>query len=126
MAKLPSSALPTSRRAGALAGALVLCQLADRFGRRNMLILILLSFGILLAFATLASNYPLLLIQRVCIGLPLGAAQPVIASLYVGLFPARVRGRLAGLVNAGFTSSMLGLSVGLALLGAEGAWRQLI
>jgi MFS family permease len=121
-----AGSLYTAQAAGALVGALVLGQLADRIGRRNLLVLILGAFGLLLAMAALAPNYSMLLVQRFGLGLALGGAQPVIASLYVGLFPVHVRGKLASLINAGFTSSMLGLGAGVALLGAEGEWREII
>ena len=114
----------SAQGAGALIGAIVLGQAADRFGRRGMLCLIMAGYGSLLSIGALITSYPEYLAQRFALGLFLGGIFPVVVSIYVGLFAANVAGRLAGLINAIFSLaiSMLGLVSGWL----DGDWRTML
>ncbi len=95
---------------GALLGAITLGQLGDRLGRRNVLSAILAIFGALLITGAFIESYPLLLAQRMALGFFMGGAQPLVSSIYLGLFPAHLRGKLASGVNAVFTLSVVALA----------------
>jgi MFS family permease len=88
----------TAQSLGALIGAIVNAQLADRFGRRNALFLVMIAYGLSLAAGALVSDYPQLLAQRFALGYFTGSMFPIAVGLYPGLFEQRRRGLLAGLL----------------------------
>ena len=97
----------SAQGAGALAGAILIGQLADRLGRRNMLVAVMLGYGSLLLAGVFVSSYLELLLQRFCLGIFLGGSFPVVVGIYVGLFEPAVRGRLASMVSAVFSGSII-------------------
>jgi MFS family permease len=109
----------SAQGAGALIGAVVIGQLADRLGRRNMLVVIMVGYGLMLLAGALVASYPQLLLQRFILGLFLGGSFPVVVGIYVGLFHANVRGRLASGINLTFSSSiaLLGIALGACSFG---------
>lgn len=100
---------------GALIGAILIGQLADRFGRRLMLSVLIFGYGVMLLLGNAVGSYPGLLAQRFLLGLFMGGAFPVSVGIYVTLFSPRVRGLLAGTLYGffGFSIVALGLAVGL-------------
>ncbi len=115
----------SAQGAGALTGAIVMGQLADRFGRRNVLALLILGYGIMLLAGIAVTTYPELLAQRVLLGFFLGAEFPVGVGIYVNLFSDKVRGRLAATLNVSFSGAIVLLGVALANLGKHD-WRFLL
>jgi MFS family permease len=99
--------------------------LADRLGRRNVLVVLVLGYGTMLLAGVVVSSYPELIAQRFALGIFMGGIFPVGVGIYVTLFHARVRGRLAGTLNAFFSFSivMLGLAVSLTV---KHDWRILL
>ena len=97
----------SAQGAGALIGAIVIGQLADRFGRRNMLFIVMLGYGTLLTAGVAVSSYPELVLQRFVLGLFLGGSFPVVVGIYVELFQPTVRGKLASALNTTFSSSII-------------------
>ena len=89
----------SAQGAGALIGAITIGQLADRLGRRNMLVVVMVGYGALLNAGVLVHSYPQLLVQRFALGLFLGGSFPVVVALYVDLFRANLRGKLASAIN---------------------------
>ena len=115
----------SAQSAGALIGAIVIGQLADRFGRRNMLVVIMLGYGAFLLAGAFVSSYFELLLQRLTLGLFLGGSFPVVVSVYVGLFAPGVRGRLASAFNATFSTAVIVLGIAFGHLGNHD-WRLLL
>lgn len=95
--------LYTCQSLGALLGALSIGQLADRFGKRNLLFVVTLGYGTALLLGVWAGSFAALAAQRLVLGIFLGGVFSVCVGLYVGWFNARVRGRLASLVAAMYT-----------------------
>ena len=93
------AAFYTLQALGALVGAVVLSQLADRFSRRLVYALITAGFGIAALSTAFVDSYPSALAQRFAMGFFLGGVFGCAVSLYVGLFSPQVRGLLAGLVQ---------------------------
>jgi len=115
----------SAQGAGALVGAVVAGQLADRIDRRQVLAGLILGYGLVLMIGVGVANYPELLAQRFVLGLFMGGSFPVGVSIYVTLFHARVRGRLAGILNVAFSSSIIALGLALGFIGGRD-WRLLL
>ena len=114
----------SAQGAGALIGAIVIGQLADRLGRRAMLATVMVGYGVTLICGTLVTSYLAYLAQRFILGLFMGGIFPIVVGIYVGLFAANVRGRLASLINAIFSSAIS--LPGIAGGASAGDWRLLL
>jgi MFS family permease len=88
----------TAQSLGALLGAIINAQLADRFGRRNALFVVMVAFGLSLAAGALVTSYEQVLTQRFVLGYFTGSMFPIAVGLYPGLFEQRRRGLLAGIL----------------------------
>lgn len=96
-------------------GAVLAGPLADRLGRKAVLILSVAFFGLWSLAAAFANSVESLTVLRFCTGLGLGAAMPNAVTLMSEYAPSRVR---AVVVNTMFC----GFSAGLALGGFASAW----
>ena len=115
----------SAQGAGALIGAITIGQLADRLGRRNMLVVVMIGYGTLLNAGVLVHTYPQLLLQRFVLGLFLGGSFPVVVALYVDLFRANLRGKLASAINTTFSLAIVLLGWAFGHLGHHD-WRLLL
>ncbi len=115
----------SAQGAGALIGALTIGQLADRLGKRNMLVTVMAGYGLLLLAGTLVHSYPTLLLQRFALGLFLGGSFPVVVGIYVELFRPTLRGKLASAINATFSLAIISLGLAFGHLGSRD-WRTLL
>jgi MFS family permease len=88
----------TLQSAGAIFGAVVMGQIADKIGRRNALIISMLGYGSGLLSALLVTDYTGLVMQRAYLGFFLGSMFPIAVGIYSGLFERDVRGVIAGFV----------------------------
>ena len=115
----------TAQSAGALVGAVVIGQLADRLGRRNTLVAIMIGYSLSLMAGIYVGSLTQLLTQRFVLGAFLGGVFPVAVSIYTALFDRRLCGRLAGFYNGTFNGSIvvLGLIVSVA---SVSDWRTLL
>jgi len=110
---------------GALLGAVIAGQLADRFGQKRMLVVVMAGYGVMMLAGVAVHSYLQLILQRFGLGLFLGGSFPVIVGIYVGLFAPEVRGRLASLVNAVFSLAIVTLGFSFGLVGSAD-WRLLL
>jgi len=92
---------------GALCGAAIFGQFADRLGRRAMLVPVLAGYGIMTLVGLLVESYTGLLVQRFILGAFLGASFPIVVGIYVDLFDQSIRGRLAAFMLAVFSLSLV-------------------
>ena len=95
--------------AGLTVGAFVLSPAADRFGRKNVILLSVLLFGIFALTTTRANTLNELLIYRFLTGLGLGGAMPNIITLTSEYAPKRMRAVLIAVMFCGFP---LGSTIG--------------
>ena len=100
---------------GQLVGALVGGWLAERFGRRPVIVASILWFGLLSIACAFAWDYNSLLIMRTLQGLGLGAEVPVAATYISELAKARGRGRFVLLFELVFP-------VGILMAALLGRW----
>ena len=83
---------------GALVGAVVNGQLADRFGRRRALMVVMVGYGLLLVSGAFVQSYTQVMLQRGVMGYFMGSMYPITVGLYTGLFSKGVRGRVASVI----------------------------
>lgn len=93
-----SGLLYTLQSAGAIVGAVVMGQVADKIGRRNALMISMVGYGSILLSGLLVANFPALVVQRLSLGFFLGSMFPIAVGIYSGLFARNVRGLIAGFV----------------------------
>lgn len=111
---------------GLMAGALFFGPLADKFGRKTILIGSILVFGFASVIAAYSSDMNSLIIWRFITGLGLGGAMPNAITLTSEYSPTRRRSNLVTLMFCGFTiGSALGGILSAQLLPTVG-WRGIL
>ncbi|HDX8898660.1 TPA: 3-(3-hydroxy-phenyl)propionate transporter MhpT [Klebsiella michiganensis] len=103
---------------GLLPGALVGGMLADRYGRKRILLGSVLLFGLFSIATALAWNYPTLLLARLLTGVGLGAALPSLIALTSEAAGPRFRGRAVSLMYCGVP-----IGAALGFFGLAAAWQ---
>lgn len=103
-------------------GTLAFGWLADRAVRTRVLAAAILGWGAVCVLSGVAPSYGWLLVSRVALGLAVGAALPLTASLVGDWFPPRERARVYGWILAG---ELFGTAIGFAVAGelASFWWR---
>jgi AAHS family 4-hydroxybenzoate transporter-like MFS transporter len=107
--------------AGLTVGAFVLSPAADRFGRKYVILLSVLLFGIFALVTARATTLNELLVYRFLTGLGLGGAMPNIIALTSEYAPKRMRALLIAIMFCGFPlGSTIGGVISAPLIGALG------
>jgi SHS family lactate transporter-like MFS transporter len=104
-------------------GALVFGWLADRIGRRPVLMAVVVLFSALSAASGLAQSLGQLLLIRAAFGFAMGGEWGIGASLAMESIPARLRGRVSGLLQSGYPSGYLLASLAFYLFFDRIGWR---
>jgi len=92
----------SSALVGATIGAASFGPLADRLGRKSLLIVATVLIGVFTLLTALASSVPMLMIFRLAAGLGLGGATPCFIALTSEYAPARLRAALVTLMWSAF------------------------
>ena len=104
-------------------GAFAFGWLADRIGRQPVLMVVILLFSLLSAASGLAGTLGQLLVIRTLFGAAMGGEWGIGASLAMESIPAAARGRVSGLLQAGYPSGYLLASVAYGLFFDTLGWR---
>jgi SHS family lactate transporter-like MFS transporter len=104
-------------------GALFFGLLADHFGRRPILIVVILAFSAFSALSGLARSLPELLLVRALFGFAMGGEWGIGASLVMESIPAKLRGPVSGLLQSGYPSGYFIASLVYFLLFDAIGWR---
>src|ERR1700759_3752084 len=109
--------------AGYVVGALALSPLADRYGRRNMLMVTMALTGLGSLYNALAPDYTQFVIARVITGIGVGADLAIV-NTYVGeVAPRRNRARWISVIFImSSLGALLGIWLGLFLTTSPAAW----
>ncbi len=78
---------------GMILGAALSGMAADKWGRRNIVMITLIIYGISSGLAGFSVNYPMLLVLRFCTGFGLGGELPAASTLVSEFSPKKIRGR---------------------------------
>ncbi len=92
-------------------GALIFGRLADKFGRKPILMIDILSYSVLGAAAAFSPNLTIFLILRALFGVAMGGEWGLGASLAMESIPPQSRGFVSGLLQCGYPAGFLLASV---------------
>ena len=106
-------------------GAFVFGLLADRYGRRPPLMMVLVFYSVIEVLTGLAPNYATFMVLRALFGIGMGAQWGMGASLSMEKVPARSRGLLSGLLQEGYALGNLLASLCYLFLFPYWGWRPL-
>jgi MFS transporter, SHS family, lactate transporter len=104
-------------------GALIFGLAADKYGRRPTLMVDVLLFSVLEFASAFAPNLVVFMILRVLFGVAMGGEWGVGSSLTMETIPAKARGVVSGILQAGYPSGYLIASVVFGLLYVHIGWR---
>lgn len=106
---------------GAMLGAFLVGSAADRFGRKRMLLLSILVFGIGTVATSMANSYDSLLLVRFLTGIGVGGAAPCFLTLASGYTPSKRRAAITSMLWAAFPlGGMAGGFLNSYLIGHHG------
>jgi len=92
-------------------GAFVFGRLADRFGRRPILMIDILLFAVLEVASAFAPNLTVFLVLRALFGMAMGGEWGIGASLTFESIPDKARGAVSGILQQGYACGFLLASV---------------
>ncbi|HEX4737177.1 MAG TPA: MFS transporter [Allosphingosinicella sp.] len=105
------------------AGAFLFGWLAERFGRRPVLMVDIILFSVLELASGFAPSLTTLLILRFCFGVAMGGEWGLGASLVMESIPPKLRGPVSGLLQSGYPSGYFVASLVFFLLFDRIGWR---
>ncbi|WP_175943857.1 MFS transporter [Caballeronia sp. BCC1704] len=108
---------------GLMVGAMLIGPLADRFGRKSILVASVASFGLLTFAASLATSLPVIVALRLCAGLGLGATMPCAITLTSEFCPRRHRSLMVTTMFCGFTAGAAASGLLAAWIVSDFGWR---
>ncbi|MFI4969487.1 MAG: MFS transporter [Lysobacterales bacterium] len=106
-------------------GAYLFGRLADRYGRRPVLMIDIVLFAVLEAASALAPSLAVLLVVRALFGIAMGGEWGIGASLAMESIPAKSRGLVSGLLQEGYAVGYLIGGLCYLLLFDHIGWRGL-
>jgi SHS family lactate transporter-like MFS transporter len=92
-------------------GALIFGRLADKFGRRPTLMVNVLLYSVLEALSGFSTSLTMLIVLRALFGIAMGGEWGVGSSLVMESIPAKSRGLISGILQAGYPSGFLLASI---------------
>lgn len=125
LGKAEAGAIGSCALIGMLVGALISGPLADRIGRRRLILAAITWFTVLTASSALAPSPEIFGILRFLTGLGLGGVLPSAIALTAEVAPAQHRQMFNGLISAGLPlGGILAAAMGIMLL-ADHSWRSM-
>jgi SHS family lactate transporter-like MFS transporter len=104
-------------------GALVFGSLADRFGRKSLLIICVLYFSTMTVLSGLSVNFTMFVIMRALYGAGMGGYWGIGASYAMESAPPRLRGVLSGLLQTGYPFGYLVAAIVMQTVTVHLGWR---
>ena len=104
-------------------GAFFFGWLADRFGRRPILMIVILAFSAFSFLSGFARTFAELMVIRALFGFAMGGEWGIGASLVMETIPPRLRGPVSGLLQSGYPTGYVLASLVYYLLFDHIGWR---
>ena len=104
-------------------GALIFGRLAEKFGRRPILMLNILFFSIFEILSAWSPTFTTFLVLRLLYGIAMGGIWGVASSLAMETIPDRSRGLMSGIFQAGYPCGYLLASIIFGLFYSAVGWR---
>ncbi len=104
-------------------GAFFFGSLAERYGRRPVLMVVICAFSAFSVLSGFARSLPELLIVRMLFGFAMGGEWGIGASLVMETIPPRLRGLVSGLLQSGYPSGYFLASLAFYLFFDRVGWR---
>ena len=104
-------------------GAFIFGRLADRYGRRPILMIDIVLFAVFEAASALAPSLAVLLIVRALFGIAMGGEWGIGASLAMESIPPKARGLVSGILQEGYATGYLIGALAYWLLFDHIGWR---
>lgn len=108
---------------GMALGAALSGSLADKYGRKRVILFTLVLFGLATGFAGLATGLTTMLLARFFVGLGLGGELPVASTLVSEISPLAVRGRFVVLLESFWAWGWIAAALIAYLLIPQYGWR---
>lgn len=106
-------------------GALIFGRLADRFGRRPVLMIDIALYSALEFLSAFSPNITVLLILRALFGVAMGGEWGIGSALTIESVPEKARGWVSGLLQSGYSTGYLLASIVFGLFYQSIGWRGL-
>jgi SHS family lactate transporter-like MFS transporter len=106
-------------------GAFVFGRVADRYGRRPTLVVVIVLYSVLELLSAFSPNLVFLICVRALFGIAMGGVWGVGASLTMETIPPSARGIISGLLQAGYPTGYLTAALVYGLLFPLVGWRGL-
>lgn len=110
---------------GAVIGAALLTAGAHRWGRRAMMVLMLVGFGSALLAGALVVSWTQFLLHRFVLGVFAGGIFPITVGFYIELFSPGSRGRVASAIDACYFGAIISLGLASGFVDPD-RWRTLL
>ncbi len=113
-------------------GAFIFGRLADRYGRKPLLMIDIVCFSVLGAMAAFAPTLAIFLLLRALFGIAMGGEWGLGSSLAMESIPPASRGLVSGILQCGYpvgyllASIVFGVFYGQTIFGFEFGWRALL
>ena len=106
-------------------GAFFFGLLADRFGRRPIMMIVILSFSVFSLASAFVTSLTMLFVVRALFGFAMGGEWGIGASLVMESIPPKLRGSVSGLLQSGYPSGFFLASLVYFLLFDAIGWRMM-